>query len=81
MSVFKKNLTKSRISLKIKDYVVEEIKKGTSPTEIKANAKNKFAKYISLQSIFRIKDEYIKLTGEHIPSFYEFHKFGKHRID
>jgi hypothetical protein len=81
MSVFTKNFAKLRISTEIKDYVIEEMKKGTSPTEIKANAKNKFGNYISLQAVFRIKDEYIKLTGDRIPSFHEFHKLGKHRID
>ena len=81
MSVFKNSINPLSIPPNIKYFVIEEMKKGTSPTKIKANAKNKFGNYISLQAVFRIKNEYIKLTGERIPSFHEFHKQGKHRID
>jgi len=77
MSVFpEKN---NRIEPRIKDFVIEETKKGKAPIPIQKEVKKRFKKYISKKSVYSIRKEYIKLTGEHLKSYHEFHKLREFR--
>jgi len=79
MSVFSKIKSTRGIKPHIKDFVIEEIKKGKAPIPIQKDVKIKFGKYISKNSVNWIRHEYIKITGEHVKSYHEFHKLRKFR--
>lgn len=74
MSVFQKNSHAKSIPPDIKDFVVKCLKQGERTIKIKVKAKKKFNKYISLQAVYRIREEYIQITGEHVPCSREFNK-------
>lgn len=77
MSVFQKNSHAKSIPTDIKDFVIQRLKQGEQTIKIKVKAKRKFDKYISLQAVYRIREEYIQITGKYIPSPREFNKLKK----
>lgn len=79
MSIFLKIKSTRGIEPHIKDFVIEETKKGKAPIPIQKEVKTRFGKYISKKSVYSIRKEYIKQTGEHLKSYHEFHKLREFR--
>lgn len=74
MSVFESDKEyKNKIPTNIKDFVIERIKKGEGSSKIVKNVRRVFKQDVSLMFIFRIRKQYIKLTGKHLQSYKEFH--------
>lgn len=73
MSIFPDGRTELNLKSYVKDFIIERIKKGESPSKIKANVKKQFESSVSLMAITRVRKEYINLTGEYLKSYQEFH--------
>ena len=72
MSVFKKdNRNKSYVETHIKDFTIERMKKGESPSKIKANIKKMFDVDVSLMFVWRVRKQYMKITGEYLKNYRE----------
>ena len=80
MSVFKKdNRSKLYIDPHIKDFVIERIRKGETPTRIKNNIKRMYNIDVSLMFIWRVRKQYMKITGEYLKSYRENYRENSHK--
>ena len=78
MSIFEQTTKyKTHVQAHIKDFVVERIQKGESPMKIKANVKRQFGVVVSLMFVARTRKQYMKLTGEYLKSYNEYHEIIK----
>lgn len=50
----------------IKEFVIERLKKGKTPTQIKEEVQKMHSKTISTMAVYRIRDQYTRATGEYI---------------
>ncbi len=75
MSVFKKdNRSKVYIDPHIKDFAIEHMRKGESPTRIKNNIKRLYNIDVSLMFVWRVRKQYMKITGEYLKNYREIYK-------
>ena len=76
MSVFKKDHRKNKfyVDSHIKEFAIERIRKGETPTRIKSNIKRLYNIDVSLMFVWRIRRKYIKITGEYLKNYREIHR-------
>jgi hypothetical protein len=75
MSVFKKdNRSKTYIDTHIKDFAIERMRKGEGPNRIKNNIKRVYNIDVSLMFIWRVRKQYMKITGEYLKSYRELYR-------
>ena len=75
MSVFKKdNRNKAYIDPHIKDFAIERMRKGETPTRIKNNIKRVYNIDVSLMFVWRVRKQYMKITGEYLKNYREIYK-------
>jgi hypothetical protein len=58
----------------IKEFVIERLKEGKAPTQIKEEVQKMYSKTISRMAVYRIRNQYTKATGEYIPRQTKFYK-------
>jgi len=76
MSVFKKDYRKNKAYIEphIKDFAVERMQKGETPTRIKNNIKKMFDVDVSLMFVWRVRKQYMKITGEYLKNYRELYR-------
>lgn len=74
MSIFKQIEDKINVQTHIKDFVIERMEKGESPKKIKDNIKRLYDVDVSLMFITRTRKQYMRITGEYLKTYKEFHK-------
>jgi predicted small secreted protein len=75
VSVFKKDNRGERyIEPHIKDFAIERIRKGETPTRIKSNIKRLYDIDVSLTFVWRVRKQYMKITGEYLKNYREIYK-------
>ena len=75
MSVFKKdNRSKAYIDPHIKDFAIERMRKGETPTRIKNNIKRMYNIDVSLMFVWRVRKQYMKITGEYLKNYRELYR-------
>ena len=75
MSVFKEYETQPQvIATNIKEFVIKRLKECKAPTQIKEEVQKMYSKTISRMAVYRIRNQYIKATGEYIPRQTKFYK-------
>jgi len=60
--------------LKIKEWAIERLKQGCSPTKVSNDIEKLFGEYVSFMSIYRWKKQYIASTGENIQGWFALNK-------
>ena len=71
MSIFKKS---NHIEPHIKDFAIERMKKGESPSKIQSNIKKMFDFEVSLMFVHRVRKQYMKITGDYLKTYREFYR-------
>lgn len=76
MSVFKKDHRKNKFYIEphIKDFAIERMQKGESPTRIKNNIKRLYNVDVSLMFVSRVRKQYMRITGEYLKTYRELNK-------
>jgi hypothetical protein len=75
MSVFTEYETQPQvIDTNIKEFVIERLKEGKAPTQIKEEVQKMYSKTISSMAVYRIRNQYTEKTGEYIPRQTKFYK-------
>jgi hypothetical protein len=75
MSVFTEYETQPQvIDTNIKEFVIERLKEGKAPTQIKEEVQKMYSKTISKMAVYRIRNQYTKATGEYILRQTKFYK-------
>lgn len=75
--------TKLQVSkpLNMKEWAIKQLKKGSSPNKIARDIHRLFNEYVSMQTVYRWRNRYIKVTGEAIPGWYEINKSVQQKLN
>ena len=76
MSVFKERKGEKSLPPQVKDFMIERIKKGYSRIKIMRDVEKLFNRKISSSTVVRVRKQYIKITGEYLKSYIEFHNLN-----
>ena len=68
------NRSKAYIDPHIKDFTIERMRKGKTPTRIKNNIKRVYNIDVSLMFVWRVRKQYMKITGEYLKNYREIYK-------